>query len=44
MFFDTLQPMEEKCLKRILTYFDCIKHNEINVGHSHTQKHVSYKK
>ena len=35
---------EEKCLNRILTYLDSIKYNEINIGHSHTQKHVSYKK
>ena len=34
--------MEEKCLKRILTYLDCTKHNEINISLSHTQKHVSY--
>ena len=33
-----------KCLKHILTYLDCIKCNEINLGHSHIQKHVSYKK
>ena len=36
--------MEEKCLKRILTYLDCTKYNEINIGHLHIQKHVSYKK
>ena len=30
----------ENCLKRITTYFDCIKYNEINVSHSYVQKHV----
>ena len=34
----------EKCLKRILTYLDSTKYNEINISHSHIQKHVSYKK
>ena len=33
----------EKCLKLILTYLDCTKYNEINISHSHKQKHVSYK-
>ena len=42
-FFDTLQPMGEKCLRRILTHLDCTKYNEINISHSHTQKHISLK-
>ena len=33
----------ETCLKRILTYLDCIKYNEINRGHLYLQKHVSPK-
>ena len=35
---------EGECLKRILAYLDCIKYNEINIGHSHIQKHSSNKK
>ena len=31
----------EKCLKLILTHLDCTKCNEINIGHSDLQKHVS---
>ena len=42
-FFDTLRPMREKYLKSILTYLDCTKYNEINIGYSHIQKHVSHK-
>ena len=42
-FSDTLQPMGEKCLKCILTYLDSTKYNEINIGHSHIQNHLSYK-
>ena len=34
----------EKYLKRILTYLHSTKYNEINMCHSHIQKHVSYKK
>ena len=34
----------KKILKRILTYLDCTKYNEINIGHSHIQKHVFYRK
>ena len=30
--------------KRILTYLDCTKNNEIDISHSNIQKHVSYKK
>ena len=43
-FSDTLQRMGKKCLKHILTYFYCTKYNEINIGHPHIQKDVSYKK
>ena len=32
------------CLKSILTNLDCTKYYEIDVGHLHIQKHVSYKK
>ena len=31
-------------LKRILTYLDYTKCNEINICHSDMQKHVSYEK
>ena len=30
-------------LKRILTYLDNTTYNEINIGHYHIQKHISYK-
>ena len=43
-FSDTLQPMERKCLKNILTYEDCTKYDEIDIYHLHIQKQVSYKK
>ena len=39
-FSDALQPMGRKCLKCILTYLNCTKYNEIDVGRSHIQKHV----
>ena len=35
---DTLRSIGEKCLKLILTYLDCTKHNEINIGHQHIPK------
>ena len=35
---------EGKFLKLILTYLFCFKHNEINICHSDTQKHVSHEK
>ena len=41
--FRYITPMGEKCLKRILTYLDCTKSNEIIIGYSHIQKRVSYK-
>ena len=41
---DTLRPMGEKYLKRIVKYLYCTKYNEINIGHSNIQKHVSYEK
>ena len=28
-------PMGEKCFKRVLTYLECTKYHEINIGHSH---------
>ena len=34
-FSDTLHPTGGKNLKLILTYLDCTKYNEINIGHSH---------
>ena len=44
-FWDTLRPMGEgKYLKRILTYLDCTKNNEIDTDHSHIQKHNFCKK
>ena len=43
-FFDTLQPIGGKCLKHIFAYLDRTKYNEINLSHSHIQRHVSYKK
>ena len=36
--------MGEKCLKSILTYLDCTKYNETDIGHLHNQKHISNKK
>ena len=33
-----------KILKLILIYLYCTLYNEINIGHSHIQKHTSYKK
>ena len=33
-----------KFLKHILMYLYCIKYNKVNICHSGTQKHVSYKK
>ena len=30
--------MGEKCLKHTLTYLDCIKYNEINIGHSNIKR------
>ena len=35
---------DETFFKRILGYLYCTKYNEINIGHSYIQKHVSYKK
>ena len=32
------------CLKNILTYLDCTKYNEIDIGHLYIQKHVFCKK
>ena len=43
-FSDTFRNMGRKYLKRILTYLYCNKWNKINIYHSDTQKHVSYKK
>ena len=41
-FFVTLWLMGEKFLKHILAYLYIIKYNEINIGYSDVQKHVSY--
>ena len=35
--------LQGKYLKRILTYLDCTKYNEINISPSHIQKHVAKK-
>ena len=36
--------MGGKYVKRILTFLNCPKYDEINMGHLSIQKHVSYKK
>ena len=43
-FSDTLRTLGGKCLKSILTYIDCTKYNENDIGCSHVQKQVCYKK
>ena len=43
-FFRYITAYGKKCLRHILVYLYCIKHNKINICHSNIQKQVSSKK